>query len=301
MSATMIDRAKVEAAFVVFSTVFDLKLANTPVIYPQISTVIPGVSERVEFKWLSSIPTLKRWVGDRTLQRLRGETQALTTEWWANGIEVDVDDLNNEAKYGMITKRIRAMAGACARRMDDQVVQYYINGFAGTLGVTYDGQFLFDTDHTAAGNGTGVAQNNLVAGGFTSANFNSAIQKSMLFVDDEGEPIGVMLRKILAGPQQQLTLRTVLKQEFKATGESNVDVGLAQPLISPRITGTHWFALSDEEIQPVIIGIEVPPQFVAADDPRMFEMFMRRNALYGSHTKFGLCYGMWQAAVGSLG
>ena len=61
MSATMIDRAKVEAAFVVFSTVFDLKLSNTPVIYPQISTVIPGVSERIEFKWLSSIPTLKRW------------------------------------------------------------------------------------------------------------------------------------------------------------------------------------------------------------------------------------------------
>jgi hypothetical protein len=30
-------------------------------------------------------------------------------------------------------------------------------------------------------------------------------------------------------------------------------------------------------------------------------MFMRRNALYGSHTKFGLCYGMWQAGVGSLG
>jgi phage major head subunit gpT-like protein len=80
MSATMIDRAKVEAAFVVFSTVFDLKLSSTPVIYPQISTVIPGVSERIEFKWLSSIPTLKRWVGDRTLQRLRGESQTLLTE-----------------------------------------------------------------------------------------------------------------------------------------------------------------------------------------------------------------------------
>jgi hypothetical protein len=53
MSATMIDRAKVEAAFVVFSTVFDMKLKNTPTIYPQIATVIPGVSERVEFKWLA--------------------------------------------------------------------------------------------------------------------------------------------------------------------------------------------------------------------------------------------------------
>jgi phage major head subunit gpT-like protein len=301
MSATMIDRAKVEAAFVVFSTVFDLKLSNTPVIYPQISTVIPGVSERIEFKWLSSIPTLKRWVGDRTLQRLRGESQSLLTEWWANGIEVDVDDLNNEAKLGMIVKRIRSMATACARRMDDQVVQYYINGFAGTLGVTYDGQFLFDTDHTAAGNGQGVSQSNVVTGAFSSGTFNLAVQRMLLLVDDENEPIGVPLRKVLGGPQNQLLFRQVLKAEFQAGGATNVDAGFAQPLISPRITGTQWFGLSDEEIQAVVLGIEVEPQFVSADRPESFEMFSRRNALYGSHTKFGLCYGMWQSATGSLG
>lgn len=301
MAATMIDRAKVEAAFVVFSTVFDMKLKNTPTIYQDIATVLPGVSERVEFKWLSSIPTLKRWIGDRALQRLRGESQILTTEWWANGVEVDVDDLNNEAKLGMIVKRIRSMAQACARRMDDQVVQFYLAGFAATLGTTYDGQFLYDNDHTAAGNGTGALQNNLVAGAFTSANFNTGLQKAMLFVDDEGEPIGVNVKKILAGPQNQLALRTVLKQEYQAGGATNIDASLAQPLISPRITGTHWFGLTDEEIQSVILGIEVEPQFVAADDPKLFEMFSRRNALYGSHTKFGLCYGMWQASFGSLG
>lgn len=299
---SMIDRAKVEAAFVSFSTVFDMKLKNTPTIYEQIATVIPGVSERVEFKWLSSIPTMKRWVGDRTLQRLRAETQALTTEWWANGIEVDVDDLNNEAKFGMIVKRVRSMAQAAARRIDDQVVSYYVNGFAGTLGVCYDGQFLLDTDHTAAGNGIGAQQNNLLVGAFATGTLNTAIQRAMLFTDDEGEPIGVTPAKVLAGPQNQLTLRQVLKQEFLANGASNIDKGIiGQTLISPRITGTHWFVLSDEEIQGVILGIEVPPQFVANDDPRAFEMFMRRNALYGAHTKFGICYGMWQAVMGSLG
>lgn len=301
MSATMIDRAKIEAAFVVFSTVFDMKLKNTPTVYQDIATVIPGVSERVEFKWLSSIPVLRKWIGDRAIQRLRGETQALTTDWWANGIEVDIDDLNNEAKLGMIVVRIRSMAQACARRMDDQVVQYYVNGFAGTLGVTYDNQFLYDVDHTAAGNGTGVAQNNVITGPVNSANFNSGLQKGMLFVDDEGEPIGVNLTTALAGPQQQLTLRTLLKQEYQAGGATNVDAGMAKPMISPRITGTQWFLLSDEEIKSVILGIEVSPQFASMDRPDSPEMFTRRNALYGSHTKFGLCYGMWQASLGSLG
>lgn len=301
MGATMIDRAKVEAAFVVFSTVFDMKLKNTPTVYERIATVIPGVSERVDFKWLSSVPVMRKWVGDRTLQRLRGETQTLLTDWWANGIEVDVDDLNNEAKLGMIAARIRGLAQACARRMDDQVIQYYVNGFAATLGVTYDNQFLYDVDHTAAGNGLGTAQNNLIAGGVTSANFNSGLQKGMLFVDDEGEPIGINLTTLLAGPQQQLTVRQLLKVEFQSGGATNPDAGMATPLISPRITGTHWFLLSDEEIKSVILGIEVAPQFAAADQPSAFEMFSRRNALYGSHVKFGLCYGMWQASLGSLG
>lgn len=301
MSATMLNRTQVEAAFVIFSTVFDMKLKNTPVIYDRIATVFPGVSERVEFKWLGSVPTMKRWVGDRTLQKLRAESQALTTEWWANGIEVDVDDLNNEAKLGMIPKRINMMATAAARRIDDQVVSFYVGGFAGTLGLTYDGQFLFDTDHTAAGSGAGVAQSNLQTGTLDSANFNAALQKALLFVDDEGEPIATSLNFVLAGPQQQLKARQLLKAEYAAGGATNIDAGMANWLISPRITGTHWFLLTEDEIKAVLLGIEREPQFAAADNPEATEMFMRRNALYGAHVKFGLCYGMWQAAVGSTG
>jgi len=301
MSATMLDRAKVEAAFVVFSTVFDLKLKNTPVIYDRIATVIPGVSERLEFKWLGTFPTMKRWVGDRTMQRLRAETQALTTEWWANGIEVDIDDLNNEARLGMIPKRINQMATAAARRMDDQVTQYYVNGFNATLGLTYDGQFLFDGDHTAAGNGVGVAQSNLATGVLNSANFNAALQAAMLFVDDEGEPINTAMNFVLAGPRNQLAARQLLKQEFQAGGATNIDAGMANWIIASRITGPQWFLLTEDEIKAVILGIEVDPQFAALDSPESYEMFMRRNALYGAHTKFGTCYAMWQAALGSPG
>lgn len=300
MSGQFLDRAKIEAAFVVFSTIFDMKLKTTPTIYEKVATVIPGISEKVEFKWLGSIPTMKRWVGDRTLQKLRGESQTLTPEWWANGLEVDVDDVNSDSRFGMIPPRIRSLASAAARRMDAEVVGHYVDGFAGTRGLTYDGQFLFDNDHSASGSG-GVAQTNLQAGAFTAANFNAALEKSMKLVDDQGEPIDTMMKTVMAGPANQLALRTVLKQEFKAGGETNLDAGMADWIITPRITGNHWFLLTEEEIKAVILGIEVSPQFAAMDAPEAYEMFMRRNALYGAHAKFGLCYGPWQAAVGSTG
>lgn len=302
---TMLGRANLEAAFIAFSTVFDMKLKSTPVLYPELSLVIPGVSERLEFKWLGSIPVMKRWIGERTMQKLRAESQALETDWWANGIEIDTDDFIVEAKLGMLAARVRSLATAAYRRMDDQVTQYYLSGFGTTLGTTYDGAALFSNSHTA-GTGAGVrpgeAQSNLVVGGLTSQTFNAALQKSMVWLDDEGEPVAQPMKTVLCGAVNQLTVRQVFKAERNTAGATNIDFGMAEPIIAPRFgLNTAWMLLSPEEIKSVICGVQFDPQFAAADDPSSPEMFKRRTAMYGAHVKFGLCYGPWQTAVGSAG
>lgn len=306
MSAgTMLGRANLEAAFIAFSTVFDMKIKTAPVIYPELALVVPGVSERIEFKWLGSIPTMKRWIGDRTIQKLRGETQALITEWWANGLEVDADDFIVEAKLGMLATRVRSLAEAAGRRIDDQVTQFYLNGFNSSMGFTYDGVDLFSNSHTA-GTGAGVlageAQSNLVAGALSSTTFNSAIQKSMQFTDDEAEPVSTSMKTLVAGPSNQLVVRQLLKAERNAAGASNVDYDLVSSIIAPRFTtNLSWMLITADEIKSVIVGIEFDPQFVSQADPSSPEMFKRHTALYGAQTKFGLCFGPWQASVGSPG
>jgi len=302
MAGSFIDRNKVEAAYVVFSTIFDMALSAATTLYKEVAWVMPGVSERVEFKWFGTYPTMKRWIGDRALQKLRGESQTLTTEWWANGLEVDLDDLKSDSKFGMIPARVRMLADAAEGRMDERVATFYTSGFGGTQGVTYDGQFLFDSDHTAAGNGTGVSQSNLQTGALNSANFNAALQKSQQFVDDEGEPISQPLDFLVAGSANQLAARQLLKAEFQAGGATNIDAGMMDWKIWPRLgTSTAWWIQSKSEARAVILGIEVPPEFAAVESPDSVEVFMRRNNLYGAHMKIGLCYGFWQAVVGSTG
>ena len=61
------------------------------------------------------------------------------------------------------------------------------------------GSFALGHDHAAAGNGQGVSQSNLVTGGFSCATFNQAVQRMLLLVDDENEPIGVPLCKAQDG------------------------------------------------------------------------------------------------------
>lgn len=302
----LLDRPKLEAAYIVFSTIFDMALVNTPVIYPQISTVMPNAGPVNQFNWLGDVPVMGKWVGSRTISRLRAEKHTLTTDWFANGIELDYDDVA-EDKLGIVRPRIEQMAEMGPRKLDALTIDMYVNGFAGTLGLTYDGQYLFDSDHTADGAGTGAAQTNLGASGaLSSTTYNAAVTQMMGFVGTNGEPLEITADTILAGPTNQLVVRQLLLASFNAAGATNVDFGTAKAIINARITGnTHknkWFLLSaGHRIRPVIVGVEVAPMFAELNGWDQMHMFMHRTMLAGGHMKVGLAYGMWQTAIGSLG
>lgn len=297
----LLDRPKLEAAYIVFSTIFDMALTNTPVIYPEISTVIANAGPVTQFNWLGDVPVMQKWLGARIINRLRAEKHTLTTDWFANGIELDYDDVA-EDKLGIVAPRIQDLAGMGPRKIDALVIDMYVAGFAGTLGLTYDGQYLYDTDHTADGGGTGTAQSNLVTGPLSSVSYNAAIQKMMGFVGTNGEPLEITPDTILAGPGNQLVMRQLLMAQFGAAGATNVDQGTARGIVNQRITGTKWFLNSSKHrVRAILVGVEVPPMFAELNGWDQMHVFMHRTMLAGGHMKVGTAYGLWQTTVGSLG
>lgn len=297
----ILDRSKLEAAYITFSTLFNMAFENAGTVYNEIATVLNGIGSRVEFKWLGDNPVMKKWLGDRFFNKLRAETVALVPEWYANGLEMSRDDFLDDGNLPLIGSRPSSLGEAAAWRMDQLVIDMYLGGFAGTLGLTYDGQFLFDTDHTAESGGA-TSQSNLQAGAFSATTWNQALEKMWAFKSANGEPLSLRPTHVLAGITNQIALRTVFMQERKASGEDNIDAGAAQPIISARIPGTHWFALRKESrVRPVILGVQVGAEFVACDNPDSTEVFLRNRFLYGGQAKFGACYGFWQTAVGSTG
>jgi phage major head subunit gpT-like protein len=304
-SSKLLSRDKLEAAYITYSTIFDMMLASTPVIYPKIATVMNGVGPVTAFKWLGNVPVMTEWQGERKIDKLRAEQHELRTKWYANGIELDYDDLA-EDKLGIVRPRIEDLAKMGPRKMDALVIDFYVNGFAGTLGLTYDGQYLFDTDHTYATADGQTSQSNLETGAISSTTFNAAIQKMMAFKDERGEPLEVRPDTLMVGYANQLAARKMLTQGYTAVAsagmESNIDYQAASLIINQRITDTKWFLLSLEmAVRAVILGIEFPPEFAALMGWDQRDQFMTRNALAGAHMKIGLAYGHWAAAVGSLG
>jgi len=304
MTTKLLDRDKLENAYITFSTIFDMALQNTSVIYPALATVMTGVGPVNQFKWLGDVPTMVEWIGPRTINRLRGESHELRTKWYANGIELDIEDVS-EDKLGIVSPRIGQLASMGPKKIDAITIDMLNNGFAGSLGLTYDGQFLFDTDHTADGAGTGTSQSNLQSGALSDTTYNQAWQKMMEFKGTNGEPLEIVPDTLLVGAANQLVARKLLMQQFKATGESNIDQGTARLIINARITGAHankWYLLATKEaVRSVIVGVETPPSFAELAGWDQYNQFMFRSMLAGGHMKVGFCYGLWQVSIGSTG
>lgn len=301
----LLDRPKLENAYIVFSTIFDMALVNTRVIYPEITTVIPNAGPVNQFNWLGDVPVMQKWVGPRVINRLRAEKHTLTTDWYANGIELDYDDVN-EDKLGIVRPRIETLAEMGPRKIDAISIDMYNQGFAGSLGLCYDGQFLFDIDHTADGAGTGVSQSNLAAGPLSSASYNTAMTQMMGFVGTNAEPLEIIPDTIVAGPANQLVIRQLLQAPANAGGATNVDYHTARGIINARITGAShrlkWYLHSlQHRVRGVIVGVEYAPMFAMLNSWDQIHMFMHRTELAGAQMKVGFAYGMWQTVIGSPG
>lgn len=300
----LLNRAALEAAYVTYSTIFDMALANTAVIYPELATVMTGVGPVTEMKWLGDAPVMVEWTGNRQISKLRAESHTLRTKWYANGIEIDHDDLA-EDKLGIVRPRLETLAKMGPRKIDALVIDYLTSGFAATLGTTFDGQYLFDTDHTADTGEGATSQSNLQTGALSDTNYNAAREKMMKFVGTNGEPMEIQPDSLLVGPANQLVARKLLQQQFKANGEQNIDAGTARLIINARIVGAaanYWFTLAlQAAVRAVVVGIQYPPEFAALIGFEEKDYFMNRTGFAGAHMKMGLCYGAWQSAVGSTG
>ncbi|WP_319543162.1 Mu-like prophage major head subunit gpT family protein [uncultured Pseudodesulfovibrio sp.] len=64
--------------------------------------------------------------------------------------------------------------------------------------------------------------------------------------------------------------------------------------------GTPWFLLDlSRPIKPMLLQIRRKPEFVALDDPKDEQSFMRNKYLYGVDDRKAVGFGLWQLAYGS--
>jgi phage major head subunit gpT-like protein len=319
-ASALLERDRVSDVYFDLQTIFNNALAEAPRVAERVATTIRMDAPLARYKWLGSVPTMQRWIGERTISKLRAESQVIENEDWANGITVDRDDIDDDARLGLVKPRIAQLATAGLKAIEEQVVLSYVasvegaaqSGASGSVPVleTYDGENLFSATHTAAGEGYGgpegiAQQSNLTDDGFdeNGVALERAYEAMLGFRDDRGQPLGIVPRILLHGPSIWSEVRKVLLVPTLSGGGANPNFQLVVPVMSHLITGPQWFLIDDTQgVMPVILQIRRDPQFRAPvtsiDD---FEAYKNKGYHFGADATFGIGAGLWQVAYGSAG
>lgn len=296
----ILDRARLDAAYITFSTLFDMTLVRTETVFQDIATVIPVGSTVTQFKWLGDVPAMTEWIGQRAINKLRAETHSIETKDWANGIEVERDDLEDD-KLGLIAPRITQLAQEGMWKMEDLVFDFLNDGQTGSLGLCYDGQPLLDDAHTASGSG-GTAQDNLITGAFAAGTYQDAWEAMMSFADTKGNSLRVIPDTLLVGVANRQVAREIITQQWGTGGVQNIDANTSRLIVHPRVSGTKWsLHATRQAVRAIILLLRQAPRFAAADSMDDRQTFMDKNFLYGADARFGAGLGLWQTVAGGPG
>lgn len=311
-----LDSAKIDAAYVGFHKTFADRRRALSMASPlarRLGIVVKTDNVLDRNVWLSKRPKMRRWIGDKVLYKFRGESHPIQTDPHEASVQVPKIDIKND-KLGLYKDEIAAMGDAYEEAINDLYFALLAAGIAGTsLGTTFDGQNLVDTDHTALSAG-GTAQSNKVTGALSTTTFDQAMSKYLGFLDENGMPMNLAGRRmnLVVGPANRQLARTILDQNVKATGESNIDAGDANLIVTPwltarttqvngtsvTITGTEW-ALIPDNSSSIIIHEKTQDEFLSVEDGEF--VFRTGNFLYGVEAEFGGGYGLWQEIVGGPG
>lgn len=279
-----------------------------------IAMLLPSSRETEELAWLGQVPQMREWIGGRMEETLNKYTLTIRNRPYEATLPISTDDLRRD-KTGQISQRVTDLATRTATHWNKLAGEWITAGEAGTLGLAYDGQFAFDTDHDESGSSQ---SNDLTATEVPSANvattstlttteaagiITETIAYMMSLTDDKGEPINqsptnVLILTTKVGHYNGI--KTALGLNNLGTGSGNNNPLLAwnnYPIrvefVPQRITAADklYFFFGNPEMgaTPLIRTSEVDVETGIID-----ERLKNRREIFCVSAVRGFSYGMWQ-------
>jgi phage major head subunit gpT-like protein len=139
-------------------------LGAIPSSFAKIATEIPSSTSEEVYAWLSNIPMMREWIGERYIKQLSKDGYRLKNRKFEGTLAVKRDDIDDD-QLGTYAPTAR-MLGESASALSDQLVfDLLTNGFSK---LCYDGQYFFDVDHPVI-DANGVTQSVSNTGGGSGA------------------------------------------------------------------------------------------------------------------------------------
>jgi phage major head subunit gpT-like protein len=275
--------------------------------------------ESETYKWLGMSPQMREWIGPRLAKGLRTNGITIENKTYESTLQINVDDLRRD-KTDQIMLRVREMADRTADHWEKLLSALIAAGDGSTLGLAYDGQYFFDTDHSEGDSGTlvnsvsssHVAKLNVTtAADPTEAEMAAAILGMVAYQygykDDQGEPMNGAAREFVVMCPVNLwgaAMAAASKDALVGASGAISPNPLASsgvriiPVCNPRLSTTTVFYMfrTDGRAKPFILQEELPVQ-VSAIAEGSEEEFKHNQHLYGVKAIRNVGFGLWQHAM----
>ncbi|HDS1152676.1 TPA: Mu-like prophage major head subunit gpT family protein [Pluralibacter gergoviae] len=129
------------------SAAFTKGLAGVTPQYLRIATEVPSSSASNTYGWLSDLPEIKEWIGERQLAVLSQQGYTVTNRTWESSIRVKRETIEDDqlGQFSIIASGFGRKIGVFP---DTLAFKLLSKGFSS---LCFDGQYFFDTDHPMAG------------------------------------------------------------------------------------------------------------------------------------------------------
>lgn len=157
----IVNSASLAALRVGFQASFEAGLGSAPSQHARLVTPVTSTSRTERYGWLSKLPNVREWIGDRVVHSLAEQDYEIKNKPFELTVSVDRDDIEDD-NLGIYAPLFSEMGESTGAHSDQLVFGALAAGFATNC---FDGQFFFDVDHPVLGaNGAMVSVSNFGGG-----------------------------------------------------------------------------------------------------------------------------------------
>lgn len=292
-----------------------LSLNDGMVWVPDTSMLFRSDQPSETYKWLGMSPMMREWIGGRLAKGFRENGITIANKDFEATLEVDRKEMKFD-KTGQVMIRIGELARRTNAHWAKLLSTLILAGGGNTLGLAYDGQFFFDTDHSEGDSGV---QSNDITYDVTAPTAPNAAEAAAAVLagvqqiigqkDDQGEPMNEDATRFLVMvpvgfmASFAAALNNPIIAVASGTGaQTNTLTNLGgfgfQLAINPRLTWTDKFAIfRTDSGTKAFIRQEEEEVTMDAIAEGSEEEFKNKRHLYGVKAARNVGYGFWQDAV----
>lgn len=292
----VINQAALREIYSGFNTIFNKGFEGAEPQYPKVAMTVPSSSRDENYKWLGQMPTLREWIGERTIQNLVANSYTITNKSYELTIGIPRDDVMDD-NIGIYVPIVKNMGEETKMHPDTLVFGLLADGFKKKC---YDGETFFSDNHPLFDK---ERQSNRGTVALSPESYGLARMQMMGIKGEMGRSLKIVPDLLVVPPQLEAMARRILLSEL-IDGNTNIYKETADILVIPELAdhGTHWYLLATKKsIRPLIFQEREKPVFVSKAKESDDNVFFSGEYIYGVTARYNAGYGLWQLAYGSTG